>query len=162
VAFVVVRADRVAPSGAELQARLRDCLPAYAVPSTTVIVDALPRTSHGKIDRAALRAHTVEPARPALPQRVPHGVLERCVCTCFARQLGLDGVDPEDDFFQIGGHSLLVIALCTELSRATGLAVGIVDVFEFPTPRQLTLALQRRERRLLQAASAQTTAGGPP
>jgi hypothetical protein len=155
VAFVVLRAGRVAPGGAELQARLRDLLPAYAVPSRTVIVDALPRTSHGKIDRAALRARTVEPARAAPPQPMPHGVLERRVCHCFARQLGLDGVDPEDDFFQLGGHSLLVIALCTELSRATGLAVGIVDVFEFPTPRQLALALQRRGRSLPQAAIAQ-------
>jgi hypothetical protein len=163
VAFASLRVDRAPTTSAELLAWLRTTLPAHAVPSSLMILDALPHNVHCKIDRAELRTRTVEPKRATLAPSEPRSVLEGRICGCFARQLLLDRVDPDDDFFQLGGHSLLVIALCAELNSAVEVTVGVVDLFEFPTPRLLAQALERRKPPTPPSASPQwAAAGGPP
>jgi hypothetical protein len=86
------------------------------------------------------------PQREAIGRawQTPSGAFELRVCNCFAQQLAQERVGADDDFFLLGGHSLLMIALCEQLTQELGVPVGVVDVFEFPTPRLLAEALQTR------------------
>ena len=142
VAFVVAATDVPASIAAELTDWLGERLPAYAVPSRIAFVATLPLTAHGKIDRALL-SHT---APPELPRTLPvaGSVLERRVCRCFATALQLVEVGIDDDFFALGGHSLLVLKVTAALAAELGCRVTIVDVFEFPTPRRLAASLAVR------------------
>jgi hypothetical protein len=63
--------------------------------------------------------------------------VERAICQCFGELLQMDRVGIDDNFFEFGGHSLLVISLQEKLSRMLDQTISVVDVFENPTPRQL-------------------------
>ncbi|MEU5693058.1 amino acid adenylation domain-containing protein [Actinosynnema sp. NPDC020468] len=132
VAFVVTRTE-VAPG--ELRSFLRDRLPDYLVPTLFVPLDDLPVTLGGKPDRSALRAldlseHTATHGwlAPATPE-------ERTVARVWADLLDVADVGAEDDFFQRGGHSLLITRLAERLRAATGRDVGLRDLFSATTVR---------------------------
>jgi amino acid adenylation domain-containing protein len=129
----------------ELLAWLRGRLPAHEVPTEIGICASLPKTAHGKLDRAALRRTMPEPDARETPWAAPRNAREREICRHFAGALALDRVGIDDDFFRLGGHSLLVVSVCARLSRALGVEVKVVDIFEYPTPRQLSEALLPRE-----------------
>jgi hypothetical protein len=74
----------------------------------------------------------------------PRNDVERAICRCFAELLKIDDVGIDDDFFLLGGHSLLVVSLCERLSRTLDTRVGVVDIFEYPTARELGNALVAR------------------
>jgi amino acid adenylation domain-containing protein len=131
----------------ELLGWLRSRLPAYQVPSAVGVRPTLPKTPHGKIDRGALAQARLAGGNE-LPKAPPRTAIERHVCGAFAEVLGAGEVGIDDDFFLLGGHSLLVVSVCEELTRRSGIEVGVVDVFEHPTARQLANALAARNARL--------------
>jgi amino acid adenylation domain-containing protein len=133
-----VACDGEAPASAELRAWLQGRLPEPMVPAAFVALPALPLSPNGKVDRRALPLPET-PARGAvlLP---PSGDTEREIAALWGELLGIGEVGAEDNFFDLGGHSLLVAKVHRRLrDRAPGLTV--VDLFRHPTVRSLAVFL---------------------
>ncbi|MFJ9156149.1 amino acid adenylation domain-containing protein [Streptomyces griseoviridis] len=115
-------------------------LPAHLVPSAVVPLDALPLTLSGKLDRRALPAPDFTGAsRYAPPRTAP----EKALCGLFGEVLGLEQVGVHDDFFELGGDSIVSVRLADRARRA-GLALTPRDVFTRRTPEGLAAALPDR------------------
>ncbi|MGW1142231.1 amino acid adenylation domain-containing protein [Streptomyces zhihengii] len=134
VAYAVPRAEDTV-TGAELLAEARAHLPEHLVPAAVVVLDALPLTVNGKPDRAALPA----PGRPAADPagRAPRNAREEVLCGLFAEVLGVPRVGIDDNFFTLGGHSLLGVRLVNRIRRVLGVERTVRDLFRSPTPAGL-------------------------
>ncbi|WP_069169905.1 non-ribosomal peptide synthetase [Streptomyces griseus] len=132
VAYVVPRAG-TAVTEADLLTLARAALPGHLVPSAVVVLDALPLTVNGKPDRRALPA----PVRAAASHRAPRNAREEVLCGLFAEILGVPGVGLDDNFFTLGGHSLLGVRLVSRVRAVLGIDRTVRDLFRAPTPAGL-------------------------
>ncbi|MBT2406682.1 MULTISPECIES: amino acid adenylation domain-containing protein [unclassified Streptomyces] len=105
-------------------------LPEHMVPSAAVVLDAIPLTVNGKPDRKALPAPAMT-ARPA--GRAARTPREEVLCGLFSEVLGVQGVGIDDNFFSLGGHSLLGVRLVSRMRQVLGLERGVRDLFRTPT-----------------------------
>ncbi|MFC0431834.1 non-ribosomal peptide synthetase [Kutzneria buriramensis] len=124
------RFRRIAALTRELRALAADRLPEHMVPSAIVVLDTLPVTANGKLDRRALPSP--DPIAPT-SDRAPATPAERQLCELFADVLGLPKVGPDDSFFDLGGHSLLATRLIARIRTAMGVELAVRSVFETPT-----------------------------
>jgi amino acid adenylation domain-containing protein len=126
--------------GDHLRAFLKARLPAYMVPAAFVTVQAMPLTPHGKVDRAALAVRAPERrAASGEPYSPPQTPDERLLAGIWGDLLGLDRVDVHDNFFALGGDSILGIQVVSRANRA-GLRLRAVDVFAHQTLSELACA----------------------
>ncbi len=142
-------ADERATLESDLRARLADELPEYMVPSTLTVLDALPLTANGKVDRRALP----DPSDAALaalggkdrfePPKTP---TEEAIADIWRELLGVERVGRNDDFFQLGGHSLVATRLVSRLRRSLGVDLPLKRLFEAPTLRALGAAIDASPR----------------
>ena len=110
-------------------------LPEHMVPAAFVVLDALPLTANGKVDRAALPAPGAD-AIPARGYEPPVSLTESAIARIWAELLGRDRVGRHDSFFELGGHSLLAITLM-ERMRREGLPTDVRTLYDAPTPAAL-------------------------
>jgi amino acid adenylation domain-containing protein len=136
----VVAQDDVNPSAAELKAFLKDRLPEYMVPTFIESLHALPRLPNSKVDRGALPAPRIDAQRAYTSPRTP---VEDAVCRIWAEVLGVERVGVEDDFFDLGGHSLRATQVVSRLRQAFGVQLAPFIVFELRTPAELARAVER-------------------
>jgi hypothetical protein len=139
VAYVIPRGDD-GLSSAALKDFLRARLPDFMVPAAFVLMERFPVTPAGKVDRRALPAP--DAGRPAVVHRAaPTGDLEQAIASIWRDVLQTEEVGADDNFFDIGGTSLLIARVHARLSAIQPSAISIVDMFQFPTVRALAARL---------------------
>jgi natural product biosynthesis luciferase-like monooxygenase protein len=158
VAYLVAAGARPArPSDAELRGFLAASLPDAMIPARYVWLTALPLTPNGKIDRWALP----DPTTPAPAAYVaPRTDLETLVADVWREVLRTDRMGVEDNFFDRGGNSLMVVQVRTRLRQRTGLDVSLVDLFRYPTVAALAAALDARSSAGPSATATEDGAAG--
>ncbi len=133
LAAYVVGKSEPPPTPGELRSYLREKLPDYAVPSTFLLLDELPLTPHGKIDRGALpRPAGIAPGSDAA-YVAPRDELERTIATIWRDLLKVDRMSVHNNFFDLGGHSLVVLQFQSKLCEVLQREIPIIAMFEHPT-----------------------------
>ncbi|HEV2374815.1 MAG TPA: amino acid adenylation domain-containing protein, partial [Streptosporangiaceae bacterium] len=129
------------PSATELREHIGRILPQHLHPSHYVAVDAIPLTPHGKIDRRAL-PDPAATGRGAAEAARPTSDIEQAVAEVWATVLGLDEVGIDDNFYELGGDSILSIAVISQLA-SRGIKAELRELFAGPTVRQLSQQARR-------------------
>ena len=139
---------RGAVAAEALAEHLRRALPAYMVPASWVVLDALPLSPNGKVDRRALEtlARAGEESAAAADTAPPSGLMEELVAAVWSELLGVPGVGRGDDFFALGGHSLLGTRAVSRMYRATGVEIPLRLLFEAPTVAGFARAVEALRR----------------
>lgn len=129
------------PAVPRLRAYLRRRLPRHMVPSAFVLLDALPRTVQGKLDRRALPAPSADGADLAAAYVAPRNEREAAVAEVWEKLLGVRRVGATDDFFDLGGHSMLAVQVIGEIERRTGRRLPLASLFQEATVEHLARLL---------------------
>ena len=129
-----------------LRTALGERLPDYMIPSAFVVLDALPLTVSGKLDRKALPLPEIVGSQVHI---APATAQEALLCRLYAELTGAARVSANDSFFALGGHSLLAMRLIGAIRRETGLEAPLRAVFEQPTPQGLGSVLAQADQSLL-------------
>jgi amino acid adenylation domain-containing protein len=143
VAYVVAREGQKVEASA-LRAFLAEHLPEYMVPSVFLVMDALPLTTHGKVDRKALPVP--EASGVTGPDFVPpRDTLEAMLVHVWEELLGVQPVGVRSNFFELGGHSLLAVSLMARIREFTGRSLPLTALFQEATIQHLAELLRREE-----------------
>ncbi|MEO1087589.1 MAG: phosphopantetheine-binding protein, partial [Acidobacteriota bacterium] len=131
VAYLVPADGAGSPAESALREHLAKSLPAYMVPSHFVTLESFPLTANGKVDRKALPKPGV--SRKADAFVAPHGRVEQQVAAIWGEALGLESVGANDNFFDLGGHSLLMSQVHGRINETFGREIPLVKMLELPT-----------------------------
>jgi amino acid adenylation domain-containing protein len=127
----------------ELRVFLKEHLPEALVPAVFARLDRLPVTPNGKVDRRALAAIRVAPARTEPSFEAPRTPAEELLAGLWTELLGRERVAADDDFFDLGGHSLLATQLVSRVRETLGVELPLRAVFQSPTLSAMAAALSR-------------------
>ncbi len=126
-----------------VRASLRQSLPEYMIPNEVIQIDAMPQTANGKLDRKALvEIKPRVPAADTVSLLSAESDLEKQIAGLWCQTLKLDRVGVEDNFFDLGGHSLLVVQLHKQIREAVERPVSLTDLYQYPTVRSLAAHLE--------------------
>ena len=117
----------------ELRHFLRQKLPGYMIPAAFVMLDAMPLTQNGKINRRALFARPTQHAEADLDHVAPQTDLERTIAGVWQEALRVDKLGTRDNFFDLGGHSLLMAQVHAKLRDVLQTDVPVIELFKYPT-----------------------------
>jgi acyl carrier protein len=139
----VIPVDKSVPVLEELRDFIKAKLPDYMVPSAFVLLDALPLTPNGKVDRRALPPP--DGMRPELAAIYvpPRTETERTIAAIWQQALGVETVGVHGNFFDLGGHSLLLLQVHTKLREAFNQELSVMDLFKHPTISSLAQYLRQ-------------------
>ncbi|HEU4534861.1 MAG TPA: non-ribosomal peptide synthetase, partial [Polyangiaceae bacterium] len=141
VAFVCAR-EGAAPRPAELRDFVKGALPAYMVPGRVALVPELPRTPNGKVHREALAAAPLATEAPGAAYEAPADAVEAAVAALYAELLPGTAPGRHDDFFSLGGHSLMAARLLHSVAQRFDVALPMSQLFLDPTVRGFAAALK--------------------
>ncbi|QNE17027.1 amino acid adenylation domain-containing protein [Kribbella qitaiheensis] len=143
VAYVTTSAGMEVTAG-ELRLHVGQSLPEHMVPSTVTVLDQLPTTSNGKIDRAALRTESARSEPVKQEAGWQDGMAyDEILCAIVAEILDLPVVTPDQNFFDIGGHSVLATKLAARIRQDLGIKVPMRSLFEATTISELARAVEK-------------------
>ncbi len=152
VAYVVLASTETVSAGA-LRAALAAHLPDYMIPAVFVRLDALPLTPNGKVDRAALPQPGVANTLRDGALTAPSTPIEARIVEIVAKLVGLDQVGVDENFFELGAHSLLGAQVVVQVNEAFGVELSLRDLFAAPTARRLAAEVERLILATLEAMS---------
>jgi len=142
VAYVVPATD-VTPKPGDLRSYLGSYLPSHMLPSAFVQLDRLPLSPHGKLDRAALPQPTAENILREDSLEGPQSPIEEHLGVVLSGLLGVARVGSEDNFFTLGGHSLMGAQLIAKIRENFGVELSLRCLFDEPTPRGMSAEIER-------------------
>ncbi len=141
-AYLVLKQNAQVNAG-NLRKHLQSHLPDYMVPSVFVVLDAFPLTTNGKVDRAALPAPDSTNSLKNEPVSSRPTTTEEKLIPVVSALLKVDGINPHDNFFLLGGHSLLGAQLLTEVQRTFQVDLPLRAVFDYPTIAAISAEIDR-------------------
>ncbi len=147
-AYIVLRQKSDAASDAwqeRLRTLLAETLPAILIPTSFAALAALPRTADGQPDRRALQSLKIDVERD--PHAKPSGKVEEGLADIWRSMLGLPSIEVTDNFFEMGGHSLLAARMLTQVEQTFGRRIQLATLFAAPTIRDLAKVLAQGEPR---------------
>jgi hypothetical protein len=128
-------------SASEFRKALKDQLPDYMIPSTFVLLEKLPLTRNGKVDRAALAALDARRTDDTASYVAPQNQMEQAIARIWQDALRVERVGANDNFFELGGHSLLMAQVHSRLVNTLGRPISMVEMFQHPTVSTLAKRL---------------------
>jgi acyl carrier protein len=142
IGYVVVETTTPAmrerrPTASELRSFVKTKLPEYMIPSVFVFMERLPLTSNGKIDRRALPLPGQSAPNTSTAYVAPLTPIERQIAEVWAEVLKLDNIGIHDNFFDLGGHSLMAMQLVSKLRERLHVELSVRSFFEAPTVTEL-------------------------
>ncbi|MBD2298129.1 non-ribosomal peptide synthetase [Nostoc sp. FACHB-190] len=144
VAYLVPQAAQTL-SISELRSFLESKLPSYMIPVAFVLLEALPLTANGKVDRRALPAPDTNRPELADAYQPPQTEVEQTIAQIWQTVLQLENVGIHDNFFELGGHSLLLVQVHSKLCETFSKKLAVLDLFRYPTINSLANYLTQVE-----------------
>lgn len=151
IAYIVPRALHATPAPDELRKFLASRLPQFIIPSAFVSLDALPLTPIGKLDRNALPVPETLRPKLEIAYAQPRTEVEREVAAVWQTILGVERVGADDNFFDLGAHSLMMVRAHARLIQTYGKDLPLVSLFRYPTVRSLAQHLSERKQEPVKA-----------
>jgi amino acid adenylation domain-containing protein len=143
----IVPQQQPAPTTSELHSFLKEKLPAYMLPSAFVMLEALPLTSNGKLNRRALPAPDASRPSMAASYLAPKTEMESRIAEIWQEVLHVERVGIDDNFFELGGHSLLLIQVHGRLNEMLRQELPIIELFKYPTVATLAAHLGQQHQK---------------
>jgi len=143
LAAYVVPSREQAPTGSELRAHLKQKLPDYMVPSAFVLLEAMPKTPNGKVDRRGMPAPKPADFAVANEYVAPTDELEKQLIKIWSVVLAKDSIGIRDNFFDLGGHSLLAARLMHRIEQTLGQRLPLAALLQAPTVEQFAAQLRQ-------------------
>jgi len=145
VAYIIPANENMVLASEDLRSSLKEMLPDYMVPSAFVITDSFPMTPNGKIDRKALPMP--ESVVPQLKNgyTAPESEIEKSIVSIWQEVLKLDRIGINDNFFDLGGHSLLLAQVRNRIAGVIGKDITMMDLFRYPTVNTLSGFLEGKQ-----------------
>jgi acyl carrier protein len=141
LAAYVVPAVQPAPTVSALQHFVQERLPAYMLPAAFILLDALPRTHTGKVDRPALLASDQVPLYQEQPFAAPRTPIEAALAAIWAEVLGQEHLSIHDNFLALGGHSLRATQIASRVRDTFRVEIPLVDLLQASTIAEMTLVV---------------------
>ena len=155
VGYVVARAKE-SFDASEVRKYLKQKLPEYMIPSTLVLLDELPLTPSGKVDRRALPAPDQNRSELESVYQPPRTPTEETLVAIWGEVLKLDKVGIHDNFFDLGGHSLLATQIISRIRSAFSIDLPLRHMFESPTIAEIAIIITKNQaKRASEAELAQ-------
>lgn len=140
VAYVAVKKEKE-PGTADIRASLKERLPVFMLPSLFIFLDELPKSFSGKVDRKALPLPEQE-KRQQIESHAPLSQMERTISHIWKQYLPVEKVEMDANFFDMGGHSLMMAQVHFRLKEALGVDIRLMDLFQYPTIHSLSKYLE--------------------